>query len=84
MDNNNKLEYLSLADNAIAATDEDLEALEKLLALGGLDVHLGGLNPACSLLFKCLLSVLLLFQCEVRLGRGRSSSPAAARQTGSS
>ena len=30
MDNNNKLEYLSLADNAIAATDEDLEALEKL------------------------------------------------------
>ena len=30
MDNNNKLEYLSLADNAIAATDEDLEALEQL------------------------------------------------------
>ena len=30
MDHNNKLEYLSLADNAIAATDEDLEALEQL------------------------------------------------------
>ena len=30
MDHNNKLEYLSLADNAIAATDEDTEALEKL------------------------------------------------------